>query len=353
MKSIVLLIATSLIALTAVAEELKPGAWVPLPAVGSSPETGFQYGAYVMRIFPQTKANVPQNRLELLLQGTANGQFQSYIWPNIYVADGKLQLKGKLGGKYWPSEYFGTGNDTPESGDKFADTAFESSVTANMKLTDTASVGVSAFGEYHEIEDIDEDVLSNLLDATIVGADGGWYSGVGINARYDTRNNLDWPTAGQSVAVGTNVFTSILGSDETFLTALLRGTHHQPIGKNVVSASAQYQYASEDTPFTHLPRPSGSYSLRGANGNRWIDYQALGAQAEYRATITQRWAVVGFADSYQVAPTIGDFALDDFHVTLGAGLRFAMTPDRFNIRIDFGYVDLESFGYVINVGEAF
>jgi hypothetical protein len=93
--------------------------------------------------------------------------------------------------------------------------------------------------------------------------------------------------------------------------------------------------------------------LRGANGNRWIDRQALGLQGEYRMTLSPRWAVVAFTDTFQVAPELSSFTLSDFHLSTGAGVRFGMTPDRFNIRLDVGYVDFESFNFAITVGEAF
>ena len=334
-------------------EPLKPAAWVPLPAVGSSPETGFQYGAYVMRIFPQTAVGTPQNRLELLLQGTTNGQFQAYIWPNLYFDAGRLQVKGKLGGRYWPIGYFGQTNEAGDTADKYSDTAIEASITVNRKITPDLAFGVKGFAEHHSLDDIDEDPSSTLLaddGRTLVT---GLFSGAGVNAIYDTRNNLDWPSRGQLVVASLDQFSELVGSQSTFTLTRLRGAQYWSVSDDVVALSAEFQSASDDTPFTFLPRPNGGSTLRGANGNRWIDQLGLGAQAEYRMTLTPRWAVVGFADSYQVASEPGALAFDQFHTSLGAGERFGMTPDRFNIRFDLGWVDFEAIGFTITVGEAF
>lgn len=334
-------------------EPLKPAAWVPLPAVGSSPETGFQYGAYVMRIFPQTQVGTPQNRLEVLLQGTTNGQFQAFIWPNIYLQDGKLQFKGKLGGKYWPSGYFGNGNETADNPDKYADTSLEGSATLNYRLQPTLAVGAKLFAENHNLQDITEDPTSVLLGTGTIDEITGLYSGTGLNVIYDTRNNLDWPAEGQLLTADVDLFTSVLGSRADFAITTLRAARFWPVGDDVFGVSADIRAASSDTPFIYLPKPSGGSTLRGANGNRWTDNVGAGLQTEYRMTLSPRWAVVGFADSYQVAAELNELGLTDFHTSVGAGVRFGMTPDRFNIRLDLGWVDFESVGFTITVGEAF
>jgi outer membrane protein assembly factor BamA len=350
-----LIYAFSLLATLGNAEDLKPAAWVPLPAVGSSPETGFQYGAYVMRIFEQTQINEPQNRLELLLQGTTEGQYQAYIWPNIFVDQGKWNIKGQLGGRYWPSGYFGQSNNAEDSYDQYADTTIEGSITTNYLLTPAVRFGLSARIENHQIDDIEdtEGTESELLSASVVGVEGGLYSGVGAELIYDRRDNIDWPTQGQLATIQWDLFSKSLGSDYDFNVLKLKATQYVALASDVLAISSQVSQASDNTPFTHLPRPSGDRTLRGANGNRWIDNTSLGFQAEYRKPLSTKWAAVGFFDSVQVAPSLEEIQLIDFHYSIGAGVRFAMTPDRFNIRFDIGYVDLETVSFAITVGEAF
>ncbi|MFQ3231128.1 BamA/TamA family outer membrane protein [Reinekea sp.] len=350
-----LLIPCLLAATVTTAEPLKPAAWVPLPAVGSSPETGFQYGAYVMRIFAQSAPEQPQNRLEVLLQGTTEGQFQAYLWPNFFVDQGNWNIKGKVGGRYWPSGYFGQGNNTGDESDQYANTTVEGSVTANYLFTPSIRIGISARAENHEIEDITdpEGTESTLLTNSVIGLNGGLYNGVGAEFIFDQRDNIDWPTQGQLASLEWDIYTSSLGSDKDFSLLNLEAAQYLAIADDVLAVSGQFTLASDDTPFTHLPRPSGDGTLRGANGNRWIDNTSIGIQTEYRKTLSSKWAAVGFLDTFQVSPAIGDFSLTEFHYSIGAGVRFAMTPDRFNIRFDLGYVDLDSVSFAITVGEAF
>lgn len=338
---------------TAQAEELKPASWVVLPAIGSSAETGFQYGAYVMRQFAQTAPDEPQDRLELVVQGTAKSQFQAFIWPNYYVANGDWNLSGKLGGKYWPTPYLGQSNDIdldaePEN---YELTSFESEVEAAYRVTPSVWLGGLVFVESESITD-DKD--NDLLNDSVLGYEGGLYSGLGLSTAWDTRNDRDWPTRGSRVSAELRQYTPMLGSEYDFGRLETRASHYLAVGDNVLALGAGYEWSSQTTPFSRLPRPSGSSTLRGANGNYWIDNQLISTQVEYRMTLTPRWAVTGGVDTAQVADSFSDFALDNTHTSLIAGVRWATMADaRFNIRFDIGWVDFEQFDIALSVGEAF
>lgn len=335
------------------AEELKPASWVLLPAIGSSPETGFQYGAYVMRQFEQTRIEEPQDRLEFVVQGTTKSQFQAFIWPDYYVAGGDWNLSGKIGGKYWPTPYFGQSNDIdldaePEN---YELTSFESEAEAAYRITPTVWLGGLVFLEYEDITDDDDETL---LNDSIRGFDGGLYTGLGLSAAWDTRNDRDWPTEGSRVSAELRQYTPALGSEYDFGILETKASHYIAIDDDVLALGANYQWSSDTTPFTRLPRPSGSSTLRGADGNRWSDHQLLGTQIEYRMTLTPRWAITGSFDTAQVGASFDELGVSDAHTSLGAGVRWATMADaRFNIRFDLGWVDMESVGIALTVGEAF
>lgn len=333
-------------------EELKPAAWVPLPAIGSSPETGFQYGIYVMRIFPQQAPDVPQNRGQLLLQGTTEGQYQAYLWPEVYFDQGRWSLNGKFGGKYWPAYYFGDSSNPDDEGDGYANTSIEASVTLSRKLTASFSLGGRFSGEIQDIENQSDDD-PDLLTSEVSGYDGGTYTGIGVVSQYNTTNNRDWPTSGFSVAATADLYSELLGSDLDFTIVALDAANFLARGNNVLATRVHVQQASDDTPFTYLPRPSGTSTLRGANGDQWINQSMLGVQAELRMALTPKLAIVSFLDSAKVSDTLSNFSGNQWHYSVGGGARYAMTPDRFNIRFDLGWVDAESISFALTVGEAF
>lgn len=355
MTNIRIMLRTALIALvgTLGAEELRPAGWVLLPAIGSSPETGFQYGGYVMRQFAQTDTHDPQDRLELLLQGTTKGQFKAFVWPNFFVADGDWSLSGKLGGRYWPTTYFGQSNDVSleEEGEVYALKTLESEAGASYRFTSELYIGALIFAEYEAIED---DADSGLLNDGVRGFSGGLYSGVGLDVAWSNQDDRDWPTQGSEIDAQIRQYSRYLGSEIDFTTLYSDAAHVIQISDDVLALGISYQFGNVGSPFTRLPQPSGSHSLRGANGNRWSGHHLLGTQTEYRMTVSPRWAVVGFLDTAQVADDLNQVTLDRFHTSLGAGVRFAtMAGSRFNIRGDIGLVDMESVNFTISVGEAF
>lgn len=335
------------------AEELKSSGWVILPAIGSSPETGFQYGAYVMHQFEQTEAGVPQDRLALLAQGTSEGQYQASIQPDFFVAGGDWNLTGTLEGRYWPTPYFGESNDTAFNAEEeiYDLTSFKGEVGAAYRVTPKLRLGGLAFVEQ---EDIADDPDNPLLSDDQRGFDGGLYTGIGLTATWDSRNDRDWATRGSLVTAEARQYTAYLGGDHDYIDLSTRASHYRAIGDDVLALGVNYRFGCLTTPFSRLPRPDGANTLRGADGNLWIGHHLAGTQAEYRMTLTDRWALTGFADTAQVAEELGDLGLDRFHTSVGGGIRYATLADsRFNIRADVALVDGEHVGFTISVGEAF
>ena len=95
--------------------------------------------------------------------------------------------------------------------------------------------------------------------------------------------------------------------------------------------------------------------LRGYFAGRYRDRDLLAFQAEYRAPVWWRIGVVAFGAIGQVQHDLNGFRSDQFHPSLGAGLRFALSPqEELNIRADFGRgFDVNSGGFYLSFGEAF
>ncbi|MHA7880062.1 MAG: BamA/TamA family outer membrane protein [Saccharospirillum sp.] len=349
-----LLFASLLVCAGSVASQgLQPASTLVLPAIGSAPETGLHYGAYVMRQFAQRDADTPADRLELLLQGTTKGQFQAYLWPSLFLAGGDWHLTGQLGGRYWPTPYYGRGNDIPLDAEAeiYELTGFDSEIGASYRVRPNLRLGILGFADY---EDIDDDPDNALLGESVRGFEGGFYTGLGAFMTWDTRDHRDWPTQGSITYLEGRQAIGLIGSDADFGGYTFFSRRYIRVGDDVIALGLNYEYGCISTPFSRLPRPSGSTNLRGADGAFWVDHHLLGTQAEYRATLTDRWAVTGFLDSAQVSETLDGFGVERAHLSLGAGIRYAtMAENRFNVRLDVGWVDFESVGLVISVGEAF
>jgi hypothetical protein len=77
-------------------------------------------------------------------------------------------------------------------------------------------------------------------------------------------------------------------------------------------------------------------TLRGYSEGRFIDRNVITVQAEYRLPLFWRLGLVGFVGAGQVADNLGDFRVDGFKPSTGAGLRFCVIEDEhINLRIDY------------------
>ncbi len=78
--------------------------------------------------------------------------------------------------------------------------------------------------------------------------------------------------------------------------------------------------------------------MRGYYEGRYRDKKLLVVQTEYRFPIVWRFGGVLFAGAGDVAPTLGQFALQTIKPSYGFGLRYMFDPlEKMRIRIDFGW----------------
>ena len=89
-------------------------------------------------------------------------------------------------------------------------------------------------------------------------------------------------------------------------------------------------------PFFDMATIGGSSTLRGYMTNRFTDKSSLTLSAEYRYRIWRYFDLGFFTDAGQVAPEVGDFAMDNFH--MGYGVRFfARSAKRRGVIVDLAH----------------
>ena len=93
--------------------------------------------------------------------------------------------------------------------------------------------------------------------------------------------------------------------------------------------------------------------LRGYTAGRYLDRVMFATQAEYRLVLRWRFGVVGFGGIGGIAPSIGEFRIDQLLPAGGTGIRFLLTKKfHVNLRTDFGW-GKDNFTWSMGVGEAF
>jgi outer membrane protein assembly factor BamA len=274
-------------------------------------------------------------------------------YPRLHLGNPGYHLLGEIKFSRYPEKFFGIGNDTPERLEElFTSRMFRLAVDALRDLWDGIDAGISTYYETRTLFDLDSHGL--LIPATIRGSRGGTTMGLGLIARWDTRDNEFAPLNGRFYQLTWKRSSPKIGSDFDFsyLTADLR--EFFPLGdESVLGIQALATLVGGEAPFYLLAELGGSNSMRGYYEGRYRDDVSLATQAEYRFPLLARLRGSAFVGIGDVARTLSGFTLRMAKPTYGFGLRYVYDPRaRLIIRVDMGF-GRGSSGLYVTVHEAF
>lgn len=325
------------------------------PAVSYAPETSVALGAVAIWVMKtdNVKGFQRQSTLSPYFLYTFRNQVISAINHNYYTRKGD-NLVGSTRFLKYPDFYFGVGNDNdPDVSELYTNVFFRTEGQYLKQLNEKTFLGVAYDLHFTSIKDI---VPVGLLETDSPnGVTGGSLLGIGPSFRFDSRNNVLYPSNGylvslQSIAVyvGDYAYTNHVADFRKYLQL---GNEN-----NILALQFRANFTSgSDIPFFKLPQLSGDDRLRGfTNASLYRDRQLMFSQAEYRRPLFWRLGFVAFAGLGDVAHKIGDFNASDLKYVVGMGGRFALIPERkLNLRLDLGYGKGGQTGIYIGISEAF
>jgi hypothetical protein len=120
-----------------------------------------------------------------------------------------------------------------------------------------------------------------------------------------------------------------------FSRGVLELRHFTPLGGGrVLGLHAYGERASGQVPFTLLPRLGNTRFLRGIREGRYRDNVVWALQSELRTPLWGRISGVAFAAAGDVAPRLEAVRIGDPKLAGGAGLRYRLTDEGANVRVD-------------------
>ena len=144
---------------------------------------------------------------------------------------------------------------------------------------------------------------------------------LGLLLHYDSRDNILTPNRGTLAELEFAAARDWLGSSRDFENLTARAFHYTPLGDDLVlGLRADFQLATEETPFFRLP----FIDLRGVPALRYQDRRTAVVETELRWNVTPRWALVGFVGAGRAFGRTGDFSDADTVVARGAGIRYLL-----------------------------
>lgn len=307
----------------------------PLPALGSSPESGLQFGATVLAVFdpPALRRARPASLIATALRSTKS-QTRLSVEGEHWTSHNARRINGVLAWQEFPLPFYGVGDDAPEANKEiFTPKGVEALIGVQQRLHRALYV---TGGARLLDQTISPDTTGVLRTNTLTGSRGGRIVELSLGALIDSRDNLFAPARGTFAQL---TFThNDAGSPFTYDRVKLDARRYQTItGDHVVAAQLTATSTTGDVPFDQLALIGGGDIMRGYTRGRFRDARLAAAQLEYRSPISHRLGAVAFAGAGAIAGTWS--ALTDARLlpTYGAGLRVQIDArQRTAVRFDYG-----------------
>ncbi len=326
----------------------------PLPALGSAPETGLQFGATVLAVVdrPAMDQARPASLIATAIRST-KGQTRLSVEGEHWTRRNGRRVNALLAWQKFPLPYYGIG-DSAAAGDKeiFTPKGVEAVVGVQQRLRGRwyATGGIRFVDQ-----SITADSIGVIRQGTLTGSDGGRLVELSAGALLDSRDNLFAPHQGTFAQFTYTRNDDHLGSPFQYDRVRIDARHYRTLtGTHVLAAQLLLLGVSGDTPFDQLALVGGGDIMRGYSRGRFRDQRLAAAQVEYRSPIVHRLGLVAFAG----AGTIGRAwdTLTDARVlpTYGGGVRVQIDPrQRTAVRVDYGLGRDRSSGLYIGFNQAF
>lgn len=330
-----------------------------LPALGSSPETGFMFGGVIVPQFKLKGAKAETRSSNILLSGiyTTKNQLLLGMVPEIIFSNEEWVLSGNYFVNYFPESYWGVGPLTTNSDKRnvlYTQAYTEQKVLHNLG----SSIFTGPYLRWSRLYNIRfENTDGERIPAPPVrGAVGNTSWGFGWVARWDRRNSNMTPTRNHYIELSVLANLSRMGSTYSYVSYQLDARRYLDLsgdGQSVLAFQGLTKLISGSPPFHDMATLGGDRINRGYYSGRYRDQNAVQLQAELRRKIAGRFGFTVFTATGEVWDRFSDFNLDNYKWTAGGGLRFNLNKnDPTNIRIDYGFGKNTS-GFYLQFGEAF
>ncbi|WP_242342570.1 BamA/TamA family outer membrane protein [Anaeromyxobacter terrae] len=306
--------------------------WFALPVLFWLPETRLGFGATGGLHVHLDGAPRPSSFFADAVY-TLDRQGATDLAGDVYLRGGAL-VSGRARLVHFPDTFYGVGpHTTTGQREDFTRRSAELVLTMELPIVSHLSAGPRLDLRAEEIRD------RRPGGALASGAVTGWngYSAVALggSVRWDSRDSAFWPQTGTLAQAWYVYAPEGIGRSHGFGRGVLEASRFLPLGSGrVLGLDGYVEGAHGDPPFTLLPKIGSTRFLRGIREGRYRDRLDWATQAELRVPVWRRLSATTFAAAGAVGPGLGDLSLRTVKVTGGAGLRFRLTDEGANIRLD-------------------
>jgi len=332
----------------------KPRNFAVFPQAGYGDDTGVVLGIVSYFRRPSKTNNKLFDQVDLMLTGTEKSQFQFQVKPKIYFDGGDSNLDLKFKYRKWPTTFYGVENLDPKmNGMEFTPQKFSFTGKYQRKIKSNYRYTIMSNQMHNVILERADPAFMNQYP----GSEEYFLSGVGLGLAWDGRDSKNFATKGMLASVLLMTYRNWLGSDYNYEQVKLDLREFISIKENHILAFQQLAvFSSNVLPFEKMFK-TGDYA-RAYPSNIFLNRQGFAFRTEYRVfpfrgKLWERIGFVTFYDNAVAARDMRHFSIDNFHYSVGLGLRISLfVEDRFNLRLDYGKSETGT-GMNISGGDTF
>ncbi|MFN8417026.1 MAG: BamA/TamA family outer membrane protein [Cytophagaceae bacterium] len=341
--------------------------WSVLPAMGSTPATGFAGIILVNAAFyTGDKSTTYMSSVTANLTLTAKSQIILPIRTNIWLKDNKWNFVGDWRFMKYPQATYGIGGNTPweqEELIKYSYFKIQEYGYRNVYSKFFLGLGIH-YDQFLKVRtsDYEQPGLGPFESYPYGTGNRSSAFGYSFAALWDDRKNVINPQQGGYAQISYRMNPSYLGNTYEYNILLidLRKYFYIPAKKhkNILGFWAYYWGVTNgDTPYLLLPSngwDSFASNARGFTQGRYRSRQMFTMEAEYRFRISKNGLLGGvlFTNASTFAEPNGEFKY--VNPAVGTGLRIKLNKNsQTNITLDFAIGVKNNRGFYADVGEIF
>lgn len=324
-----------------------------IPIAFYLPETGLAFGATGILSFHMKGEDLETRPSQILYSAayTLKNQLLIFLPYEIYTDEERNRYKGELGYYRYFYNFYGVGPDARLDDQEIYSVNFPRVYFQYLRRV----IGQHHIGLGFKYDDFDlyETEVGGIIDSQNLigsGGDNTWMTSV--NYVYDDRDNIFYPTKGLLLDVNVDLSNDNFLSKYEFTRWTADVRQYKELGRDdwVLASHLFASTASSGIPFYYLPYISSNLLSRGFADRRFMDYNLVNLQTEFRFPIRGRF----YGNTFVSAANIGDqFNSNTIKWSGGLGLRYELDKKvRTRIRLDVGFTK-EGFNFYITANEAY
>lgn len=335
-----------------------------------TPEASFGIGGAALLTFKFNPRDTIVNRsvLPFGFLVSINKTFMLAGGSEFFFKQNDIQLNTEYGIRYEPDNYFGVGFETidknykSDSTTKYTRMQIRIKPILSFRISKNILLGPVLDYTYYQLLDLNPVMAQDFYYKKF--SDKYLISGLGLNFRYDSRDNPSMPYDGIRFNASGIVYGHYLGGHYNFTYSSIDYRQYKRLfnRRSVLAWTGRIDISSGDVPLTDLPTFGSPTDLRGYAKGHYRDKTMGYAIAEYRhmfgsteiynyrRPFYSRLGVVVWGGVGTMGPNISKW--NTLKWNYGFGLRYEVQPNN-NFRLDVGKSPHGEWMVYMNMIEAF